>query len=212
MTDGGLGVTLSPKEEVVRQLAGLVVGVVIGCGGGAPEPKMGPTQKSVLIAIAPENFHDQEFQLIYERLRQEGHRVAVVSRDTTEATGMFGLKVKPDLPLSGVDPLVYDGLVLIGGTGSVVYWDDPLLHRLVRHFNSADRVLAGTSLAPVVLARAGVLEGVEATCFETAAGELTRWGASYTGRDLVVSGRIITASGPQAVGRFASEVLQQLRD
>lgn len=196
----------------MRQLAMLVVGVVIGCGGGAPEPKMAPAPKSVLIVIAPENFQDQEFRVPYELLRQEGHRVAVVSRDTIEATGMLGLKVKPDIPLSGVDTLAYDGLILVGGTGSVVYWDDPLLHRLVRHFSSADKVLAAICLAPVVLARAGVLEGVEATCFESAAGELTRWGANYTGRDLAVSGRIITASGPQAVERFASEVLRQLRD
>jgi protease I len=186
--------------------------VVIGCGGGKPEPVKTQPKKSVLFVIAPENFQDQEFQVPYELLKQAGHRVAVASRDTILATGMMGLKVKPDLPLSEVDTLDYDGLILVGGTGSVVYWDDPLLHQVVRHFVKADKVVAAICLAPVVLARAGVLEGLEATCFETAAGELTRSGANYTGRDLTVSGRIITGSGPQAAPAFARAIAEKLQE
>jgi len=209
-------------SEFKKFLALLVAWVLISpaCGQKKPEPPTTKpteekpiTHRSVLMVIAPRDFRDEEFKIPFEYLKNLGHKVTVASTDTIKAIGMLDLEVKPDLKLEAVDTLAYDAMILVGGTGSVIYWDNKTVHQLAKYFARPPKLLAAICLAPVTLARAGVLKDKEATVYkdrETLA-ELKKGGAQYREKDVVVCGNIITASGPQAAEKFAQAIGQALQ-
>jgi protease I len=162
--------------------------------------------------IAPRDFRDEEFKTPYEYLTSLGHKVVVASTDTTVATGLLDMKVKPDLKIDSVDTLAFDALILVGGSGSVIYWDNQTVHQLVKHFARPPKLLAAICLATVTLARAGVLKGKEATAFKdrNTIDELKKGGATYIDKDVVISSNIITASGPKAADKFAKAIATAL--
>jgi len=165
--------------------------------------------KRFVMLIAPRAFRDEEFRVPYELLTKIGHKIYVASRDTVIAVGISGLALKPQFSIKDIDTLKYDGLILIGGTGAAIYWDDLTAHRLVQYFTrTPNKIIAAICIAPVTLARAGVLAGIKATVFEDKATitDLKNKGALYEKADVVVSGNIITASGPAASIEFAKAI------
>ena len=65
----------------------------------------------------------------------------------------------------------------------------------------------------MVLARAGVIKGVTATCYSDGItiNYLKASGARYVDKTVVVSGNIVTGNGPDAAREFAQQVLSVLR-
>lgn len=126
------------------------------------------------------------------------------------AKGMLGGTVRPDIAFSDVRGADYDAVVIAGGTGSKVYlWDDKELRRVVREAHRQNKVVAAVCLSPVVLARAGCLDGKkEATVYPdpSAVRELKTAGARYVDRSVVVSGNVVTARDPQSAEAFARAV------
>jgi len=72
--------------------------------------------------------------------------------------------------------------------------------------------LAAICIAPVTLARAGLLKGRKTTVWSSEAGKLKAAGAVYTGKSLERDGNIITASGPTAAIEFGSQLLKVLSE
>lgn len=120
--------------------------------------------------------------------------------------------VKPDLKINDIDSLAYDGLILVGGSGSIIYWDNPTVRQLVKYFARPPKILAAICLAPVTLARAGILKDRFAAIYKdrTTIDELRKGGAKYVEKDIVISDNIITASGPQASEKFAKAIAKVL--
>lgn len=165
--------------------------------------------KSIVMIIAHKNFRDEEVKEPYDYLKGLGHKVIIASTDTTEAEGMLGMRIKPDILISQIDT-THDALVLIGGTGATVYWNDSLVHNLVRYFYDSGKVVAAICLAPATLARAGILKDKRATVFSSAKEDLVKYGANYTGEDLEIEDKLITASGPKAAKDFAIAIAKTI--
>lgn len=188
-----------------------------GCGRAqetsAQVAKQSESDKSkILFVIAPSNFRDEELAVPRRILVDKGYKAVIASTDTAEARGMLGAKVKPDLPLPLVKSADYSALIIVGGSGATVLWEDTVLIRLVKEFAESEKVVGAICLAPVVLARAGILSGVDATCFESARSELEKGGAKYVAKDVVISGKIITAPGPQAAEAFGNALAKLLAE
>ncbi|MEO0131395.1 MAG: DJ-1/PfpI family protein [candidate division WOR-3 bacterium] len=169
---------------------------------------------SLVMVIAPRAFRDEEFQTTYEFLTGLGYKLKVASRDTVLATGMLGLAVRPQLTIEEIDSLAYAGLILIGGTGAAIYWDDLTLRALIQYFaRHKPKFVAAICLAPVSLARAGVLENRAATVYENSftLQEFTKAKVRYHKTDCVLSENIITANGPEAANKFAQTIAYYLQ-
>jgi protease I len=167
--------------------------------------------KRLVMVVAPRAFRDEEFRVPYLLLTQVGHQVSVASRDTALAYGMLGTVLKPQMTIKDIDTLSFDGIILVGGTGAAIYWDDITIHQLVKYYaRTPHKIVAAICLAPVTLARAGIIAGIKATVFEdkTTVNELKSNGAQYEKTDVVVSGNIVTASGPQASEKFARAIVR----
>jgi protease I len=175
--------------------------------GGEGKPLAG---KKVALVIASEKFRDEEFKEPRNLLIQAGAMVLIVSSKLTEATGMLGMKVKPDVLLQDLKPQGLAAVLFIGGVGASEYFHNPDAHVLAQEVLEQGGVVGAICIAPVTLARAGLLQGKRATVFKSEKEELTRAGASYTGNPVEIDGRIITGNGPAAAKGFAEAVVKLL--
>jgi len=168
----------------------------------------------LLVVIAPEKFRDEELFEPLAVFKKEGIAYDVVSTCVGTCIGMLGAEVDVEVEIGNVNPVPYDGIVIIGGTGAQDYlWGDPRLEKLVRAFDASGKLLAAICLSPAVLAGAGVLEGKRATVFRTpsSVSMMESGGAKLVHEHVVVDGRIVTADGPPAARKFGEAVASTLR-
>jgi len=203
------------KGYVLLALTLVVLSALTACGPKAtpaptPEAKAELAGKKVLMVIAHRDFRDEEYQVPRRYLEERGAEVRVASSSADTAKGMLGAQVKPDLVLEDVRVDDYDAIVFVGGTGAQEYWDNPTAHAIAREALEKGKLLAAICIAPVTLARAGLLEGKKATVFHSVAGEIKKGGANYTGKSVERDGLLITANGPQAAEAFAAEIARAL--
>lgn len=167
-----------------------------------------------LFVVAQENFRDEEYMVPKDVLERGGVAVITASPDGGIAKGMLGAKVKTDLKLREVNPSDYDAVVVVGGSGSPKHlWGNVELERILKSAAGNGKVVAAICLSGAALAKAGVLKGRNATVFETpdSLNALRDGGASYVRKDVVVDGRVITASGPAAAETFGKKIIEALK-
>lgn len=169
--------------------------------------------KKILMVISPEQFRDEELNQPMEIFKKKGAIVTIASTSLGEAKGMFGSKVKVDQLISNVNYSDYDAIVVVGGMGSPTYlWDDSNLRSIISNANKSGKVIGAICLSGVVLARAGILKGIEATVYRTTESvrEYSHHGAKYTPKNVVKSGNIITADGPASARDFGNALFNAL--
>ena len=171
----------------------------------------GQGMKSVVMIIASENFRDEELLQPQEVLERNGIKVKVASTTLQEVRGMLGAKVKPDILVQDIDVRDFAAVIFIGGIGASQYWDDPLAHALAQSALNNNKIVAAICIAPVTLAKAGILKGKQATVWSSESAQLKAGGANYTGRAVQKDGNIITAAGPFAAREFAEEISRALQ-
>jgi len=172
----------------------------------------GGKMKKVVMIIAKENFRDEELLKPKEILEKNGVAVKIASSTLDEATGMLGAKVKPDMLVSDIKADDFDSVIFIGGQGASQYWDDPVAHTLAKETLAKGKFIAAICIAPVTLAKAGILNGKRATVWSTDAGQIKVKGAVYTGKNVERDGFIITGAGPFAAKEFGEELAKALKE
>src|SRR5262249_21786629 len=144
---------------------------------------------------------------------EAGADVIVASTRAGEAKGMLGAKVNVDLIVSNLRAEEYDAAIVVGGMGSPEHlWDDRALHTLLKNMNAQGKVVAAICLSGAVLAKAGILNGKQATVWPMPESlkALKDGKANYVKSPVIQDGRIITADGPEAAHSFALTIIKEL--
>ncbi|MEM2954464.1 MAG: DJ-1/PfpI family protein [Candidatus Nanoarchaeia archaeon] len=170
----------------------------------------------VLLIIAQKGFRDEELFHTKEELEKEGIEVKIASINTTSAFGMLGAIIKPDVAVKNAILDEFDAIIVIGGSGSPDLANYEEVIDLVKKGFEKGKVIGAICLGPVVLAKAGVLKNKKATVWSSSAYKqsidiLTKAGAKYSKNNLVVDGKIITASGPEWARNFGKEIARILK-
>jgi protease I len=173
----------------------------------APVPA-GTPARTVLIYLPQQLFNEQEFEPALRAMSRAGVKTRLAAADSGIAVSMSQLVVRLDLALRDVSVADYVGIVLIGGSGAAVYWDDSLLQTKCREFADSGKVVAGIGIAPITLARAGVLKGRRATVFRdrSAVDWLRQNGAEYSFSGVVSDRNIITAASSDRSRAFGQAI------
>jgi protease I len=184
----------------------------------------------VVMVIAHNDFRDEELFETENVLENKGIKVTIAtskfnpgfygyfpngSRGLIPSTkglarGMLGGTVKPDILIDQINVDNYDAIVFVGGIGASEYWESPIAHKIIKEAMEKKKVIAAICIAPVTLAKAGILKGKRVTSWHTQANKLANEGAIYTGKDVEVDGLIVTATGPGAAKRFGEAILKAL--
>lgn len=168
-------------------------------------------QAKILMIIASSNFRDEEYQIPKEIFQKQKADVVVASSTLSSSVGMLGSRVNPEILLKDVKVKDFDAIVFVGGVGAKEYFNDREAHRIVKEAVKEKKVLAAICLAPVILAKSGVLKNKRATVWAGAKQELIKYGAKYIPERVVVEGRIITASGPSFAQEFAEKIVERIK-
>lgn len=165
--------------------------------------------KQVVLVIA-ERYRDEEYHIPLKILEDGGIKVITAANVCGEINGKISAKAISQRLLKEINHTEFDALIFIGGPGAKTYFDDQIAHNLLREFQRADKIYGAICIAPVTLAKAGVLQGVRATVFPDGIPELQKAGATYEELPVVVDGKVITGNGPTAAQEFGECLLQLL--
>jgi len=168
------------------------------------------SRKSAVLVIPAGMFRDEELFETKMVLDQAGVATSIASSRLGPVAGVLGNIAQAEIGLTELNIDEYDAIVFIGGPGAMRYFEDPVALGIVRDAANKGKVLAAISIAPAVLANAGVLQGVKATSFVTVQERLERAGAVFTGAPLERHGSIITARDPGAARLFGQAITEAL--
>ena len=169
------------------------------------------TKNSVLIFLPKKGFNEEEYNIVRARLLKARKQVFITSDDHSVCSGSKGMKVKSDTSFLNVNVNNFSSLILIGGSGSRNYWKNESLHKIIKKFFEAKKVIAAICSSPVILANAGILQDKKATCFSEDKMELINAGIDYQDRNVVVDEHIVTANDSKSALQFSEAVLHLMK-
>lgn len=165
----------------------------------------GRVKRTALLIIAKQGFQDVELNGTRDGLTAAGFDVILASTEEGTCIGKFGAKETATVALKDVDVNDYDRIAFIGGPGASNLWQNADAKRIAQDTVKAKKPLGAICIAPKILAAAEVLAGKKATVWNEdgdQAGFLAMHDVEYTGDNVTVDGRIITANGPGAALEF----------
>lgn len=177
---------------------------------------MSLTDKKIAFIIAFRNFRDEEYFVPREILEKAGVQIKTASNKLGKAIGADGGEVEADLLIENLNPADFDAVVFVGGPGCLENLDNEDSYKLLKEAVAQDKVLAAICISPVILAKAGILNGKKATVWsnpldKSGVNILKENGAVYQDSPVVVDGKIITAKGPAAAKRFGEALVEILK-
>ena len=170
----------------------------------------GDKMKKIVFVVAPEVFRDEEYIEPKNILEKAGIEVTTASTVVGEIYGKIKIKAQSQMLVKDINVKNFDGIFFVGGNGASVYFDDKIAHNIAKSFYDNGKLVSAICIAPVILAKAGLLNGKNATVFPSGADILIQNGANYTGKDVETDGNIVTGNGPEAAKHFAEVLLQIL--
>lgn len=166
----------------------------------------------VLFIIAQQNFRDEELLEPKQVLENANVECSIASITTNPSTGKLGTTITPDLTVKDAQVDDFDAVVVVGGPGAPELANHPEVLDLLKAFTAQSKIVSAICIAPIILAKAGLLQGKKATVYLTPESEetLKNNGAELVQEDVVIDGQIITANGPEAARRFGQAILDKL--
>lgn len=217
------------RQQLLQQMAclGLVALLLVGCGGVQVEPTatvtpVPPTPTPIPPTPTPmtrldgkralfviyDGFEDNEYGIPRAILEDLGAIVTVASLSSDVVTGVNRTEVQPDVLLGDVRGGDYDAIVFVGGLR--YKRDDPEAQGIAQEAIAEGKVVAAICIAPITLAKAGVLEGKRVTAARSIELKLEKVGAIFTGVSVERDGLIITAKGPLDAHQFGEAIAAAL--
>lgn len=158
-----------------------------------------------------EGFEEVEMVSVADILRRADIDVKLVSlTETLLVAGAHAITVQADLPFSQAAGLA-DAIILPGGgPGTQNMLACAALHDRLRVHLAAGKHVAAICAAPMVLAKAGILQERNACCFPGCESALVHGGATVTAYNVVTDGLITTSRGAGTAAAFGLELARLL--
>lgn len=162
----------------------------------------------VLVPLA-DGCEELEAVTIIDLLRRAGVDVVTAGLNPCVVTASRGVQLVPDVTLDVALQSQYDMVVLPGGMpGASHLQDDARIIDMLRKMAAAGRYTAAICAAPMVLAKAGLLDGKQATSYP---GFLDAYPSVKLDTAAVVQdGKVLTSRGPGTAMDFALALIEVL--
>jgi protease I len=185
---------------------------IICVGQSTDEAEQEQTVAGRAVLIVPSrDFRDEELFETMRILEASSVQTVIASSRIGLITGTLGGAAEATVPLGQIRVENFDAVIFIGGLGAREYFASPAALHIARTAVEQRKILAAMSIAPSILANAGVLKGVRATAWASERDVLVLSGAAYTGSLVERDGLIITGRDPMAAPLFAQAIAGALR-
>ncbi len=179
-----------------------------------PNP-VSPTQSvqslPIVLVVPPENFQDQELQLVQQTLTNAGVQTRIASTRLGPIHGVLGQTAYATLLLDRVKADDVRGLIFIGGPGAEQLMDNKTVQTVAREVAGQRKVLGGISTGVMILGQAGLLKQIRVTGHPSDQQRLVEAGAVFTGNAVERDGLIFSAVGPASAQSFAQTIASALK-
>jgi len=165
----------------------------------------------VLVLVA-DRYNHQEYSYVVDALRRQGAHVVVASFSLETVHSYDGGSVKPDITFEQVELGGYHAIYIPGGYAPEKLAESELVLNLVREARRRGLVVAAICHGPLVLARAGVIDGVKVTGYSAVLDELRKAGGIVVAESAVRDGDIITGTDPSALPQFTKLFAEALAE
>lgn len=178
-------------------------------------PEKNLAGKKAVMIVAFRNFRDAEYFVPKEILEKAGVEVKTASNKVGVAIGAEGGDAVVDFLVKDINSADFDAVIFVGGPGCLEGLDNDDSYRVAKDVAANNKVLAAICVSPVILAKAGVLQGKKATVWSSMTDKgaieiLEEQGVIYIPRTVVVDNKIITGNGPAAANEFSERVIELL--
>lgn len=163
------------------------------------------------IVFLADGFEEIEALTVVDYLRRMDIEVEMVSiTEDKKVKGAHDIEVMADSLLNDLkDVSKYDGVVIPGGMpGASNLRDDERVIEIVREQDKKDKLIGAICAGPIVLERAGIIEGKKVTSYPGFEDDLEK--SNYLLDGVVVDKNIITGRGPAYAVDFAIEIVKYL--
>lgn len=167
---------------------------------------------NILYVMAYKNFQDEEYFETKKIFENNGYKTKISSSIIGKGQGKLGSSVNIELLFSEVDTVNFDAIIFVGGLGCITLWDDWRAQGLAKLFLENKKIVAGIGSGVVIMANAGILKNIKATCSTADESHVRHGEADIVGDNVVVSGNIITANGPKSAKEFANTLINILKN
>ena len=165
------------------------------------------------IVLVENQYQELEVWYPYYRLKEEGAEVLLVGSGSSRTyESKTGYPAVVDLSADEVDIAGIDAVIIPGGYAPDFMRRHPAMVKLVREAHEGGKVVAAICHAGWMLASAGILKGMKATCFFAIKDDVINAGASYVDAEVVRDGRLITARKPDDLPAFCREIIKALME
>lgn len=156
-------------------------------------------------------FEEIEALTVVDLLRRADIQVKSVSiMEDRLVYGAHGIGVEADILMKEADFKNCAMLIFPGGMpGTTNLCNHKELIEQVQRFYGEGKPVAAICAAPMVLAKAGLFDGHEATIYPGMKAELV--GAVHAAGNVVKSGQLITSKGPGTAMEFALALIEELK-
>ena len=162
----------------------------------------------IAVLFAP-GFEESEGLTIVDILRRANLEALSVGVGGNEITGAHGITLRTDTTVDAVAEAELDMVVAPGGYGGVeAMMKSEAVISLFRTMGAAGKWTCAICAGPRVLDKAGLLEGVEYSCYPGQEQHVP--GGRHRDALVVRDGKVITAPGPAAVYAFSYALVDAL--
>lgn len=155
-----------------------------------------------------DGFEELEALSVVDVMRRAKIECTMVGMNKLEVISSHQIKIAMDRIFDDTIE-TYDAIVIPGGLpGATNLRDDSRVIKIVQKFNEANKIIGAICAGPIVLEKAGIIEGKIVTCFPGFDTQLSS--ANYQEALVIIDNNIITGKGPAAALAFAYALLDAL--
>ncbi|PAF42293.1 DJ-1 family glyoxalase III [Helicobacter sp. 11S03491-1] len=164
--------------------------------------------KKILVPLA-NGFEEIEFIGIVDVLRRAGIEAIVAGLHGDGLyTGANKIQIQADISLESVDSAYIDGIALAGGfEGMENLKNNTHIISIIQELYSQKKLVGAICASPIVLDKAGVIEGKDFTCYPGCESGLH---GNRKNQAIVVQGNLVTSAGPATAILFGLEIVKIL--
>ena len=190
--------------------------------------------KNILIIIPKDYYNEEELEIPYELFKNEDANIIVASAKMKEAVGVKTGRRMPDRLIvdcmEGITgdsyvtggtgtrqvKAVFQGVVLVGGSGARIYlWEDKIVRLLITDRYKSEFVVAAIGQGIGCLAEASLVEALEVPVNENVAKKpflkiLEKGKALLSDEDLIIHERLVMGKDSSIAEAFAQAVIDEV--
>lgn len=167
--------------------------------------------KSLCILLA-DGFEESEAVVPADLLKRLGVNITFASvSNKAEVIGTHGFKIMSDTSIINISVNDFDALMLPGGLpGTTNLRDSKEVISLIQQFYNKEKIISAICAAPIVLKDAGIADNKRITGYPDCEQFSLKHKFSFTGNDVEIDGKIITAKAMGKAHLFAFAIAKAM--